>query len=330
MRDSSNTLQVYSSTAVFWDSVNGGMDSDEGDSSVVSQEGTVPLSGWQSIGNTTPPPAAAGEMMTSPTRSTSHLGDTEPCGEEKVAFRGESSNRRSPTQGASALLEGAVKVNLLSDVSSQSSVHGVLSNRGLSSPGNEDLLPPLVVGVNPRMINEAAASSSQSLVDREVLVMREMANKSSPSPTPLGRQRRLSLYERANSIIHISNDGKGSGDHNVPPVRSDRSSSSALVKGRDIDTTVSEERTSVQDRKSALGRDKYNTVLRDWLMHVVEKDDPNNAEVRHGEHFRLQYVCRPCADDYGEYAEHFRILKYHVYLCRCVHMYISGHAYPCT
>ncbi|CAM9437151.1 unnamed protein product [Pylaiella littoralis] len=128
------------------------------------------------------------------------------------------------------------------------------------------------------MINEAAASSSQSLVDREVLVMREMANKSSPSPTPLGRQRRLSLYERANSIIHISNDGKGSGDHNVPPVRSDRSSSSALVKGRDIDTTVSEERTSVQDKKSALGRDKYNTVLRDWLMHVVEKDDPNNAE----------------------------------------------------
>lgn len=265
------------------------MDSDEGDNSVVSREGTVPLSEWQRVlGSNTPP--AAGEMAASPPiLPTSYPGDTESRLEEPATFEGRGRDFGSPPLGDSVLPAGVVKVNLLSDASSQNSIHGVLSSAGLSSVGDGDLQPPLVVGVNPLIINQVAASSSQSVVDREVLVMREAPELSSSSnPTPLGRQRRLSLFERANSLIPDLNDHSS-----IPPARSDRSNSSPLVKGRNIDSIGIGERSSKQDSKSALGRDKYNTVLRDWLMHVVEKDDQHNSEVICGKHCQLltmQYI----------------------------------------
>lgn len=251
------------------------MDSDEGDSSVVSREGVIPLSA----------PTPAGEMAASPILPPSYPDDTDTWHEEGATLEGKNSNCGSPLLGASVLPAGVVKVDLLSDASSQNSIHKVLSSGGLSSAGDGGLQPPLIVGVNPRVINETAARSSQSVVDRDVLVMREAPELSSSSnPTPLGRQRRLSLFERANSIIYDIHDGRGvggSGEHNVPLARSDRSSSSAIVKGQNVDSIFAGERPSLQDSKSALGRDKYNTVLRDWLMHVVEKDDPHNSEVRH-------------------------------------------------
>eukprot|EP00752_Nemacystus_decipiens_P007845 g7009.t1 len=72
---------------------------------------------------------------------------------------------------------------------------------------------------------------------------------------------------------------EGSDDYDTPHAKSDRSNSSGMVKGRKsswIDDTHSD-----HDHPSSLGRDKYNTVFRDWLMHVVEKDDQQNAEVWH-------------------------------------------------
>lgn len=270
------------------------MDSDEGDRSVASREGTVPLSEWQRVlGSNTPP--AAGEMAaSSPILPTSYPGDAESRREEQATFEGRGRDFGSPTLGDSMLPPGVVKVNLLSDASSQNSIHGALSSGGLSSAGDGDLQPPIIVGVNPRIINQVASSSSQSVVDREVLVMREAPEVSSLSnPTPLGRQRRLSLFERANSLvpdIFDGRSGRGSVDHSVPPARSDRSNSSPLVKGRNIDSVAIEERLS-KDNKSALGRDKYNTVLRDWLMHVVEKDDQHNSEVMYGGHYQRLTRC---------------------------------------
>lgn len=137
-------------------------------------------------------------------------------------------------------------------------------------------------------IESAATNGSRLAVDREVLVMREAAQSSEIEPTPLGQHRRLSLFERAHSsIIYSSNEGKGgdgnNSDDSVPLARCDRSKSGVqvvLVNGRmNIDSIGLEDRTTLIDGDSTRGRDKYNTVLRDWLMHVVEKDDQQDAEV---------------------------------------------------
>ncbi|CAM9787116.1 unnamed protein product [Ectocarpus sp. 6 AP-2014] len=130
----------------------------------------------------------------------------------------------------------------------------------------------------------AATNSAPLAVDREVLVMREAAQSSDADPTPLGQHRRLSLFERAHStIIYSSNEGKGGDGNNsedsVPHARCDRSKSGVVVvNGRDIDAIGLEDRTTLINGDSTRGRDKYNTVLRDWLMHVVEKDDQQDAE----------------------------------------------------
>ncbi|CAM9288352.1 unnamed protein product, partial [Hapterophycus canaliculatus] len=204
--------------------------------------------------------------------------------------------------------------------SSQHSIHRTLSSEYSSSETHGGLEPPLFVGVNPRIVNDTAAtdemavsgenqqlppggvsrfatdilasdsvasaatSTSNSVADREVLIMGEAAELSSEcNPTPLGRQRRLSLFERAHSMtMYSSTDergGDGGGEHGMPHDRSDRSSSSAVVRGRVIDSMALQESISSHDGEdSAVPRDKYNTVLRDWLMHVLEKDDQHDAD----------------------------------------------------
>lgn len=263
-----------------------------------------------------PPPTETGEMVASLSLPCSNLIGTEPEQQDRrTTFEGDD---MLPPLGAPVLPAGVVRVNISDHASRPNSIDPMPSSACLSSAssvgGDDDLEPPLVIGLKPRIVNEvhgimprpenrqhsggsnheralggsvATTSSAHSMVDRAVLVMREAMESSPPSsPTPLGRPRRLSLFERANSISIPSNDGNG--DYDTPHAKSDRSNSSGMaMKGRDMSSIVLDETPSDHDHLSALGRDKYNTVLRDWLMHVLEKDDQQNAEVRVEGHFRL-------------------------------------------
>lgn len=261
---------------------------------------TVPFSDRQSR-----PPTETGEMVASLSLPRSNLMESEP----------KQQNHRTTFEGDDSMLPALGAPVLRTMVANrQNSIDNMLSSERLSSGScvsGDDLTPPLVIGLKPRTINEAqnimprpenlqqsnvrtheralgsaATSSAHSMVDREVLVMREAMELSTAStPTPLGRQRRRSLFQRAHSISIPSNEGSGYSD--TPHAKSDRSNSSAMVKGRNINSIGLDETSSDHDHHSELGRDKYNTVLRDWLMHVVEKDDQQNAEVRNEGHFRL-------------------------------------------
>lgn len=279
------------------------MDEGENTSKVTGME-TVPSSNRRS-----PPSTETGEEMApSPSLPRSNLIMTETEHQDRrPAFEDDG---MLPALGAPVLPAGVVRVNIPDHANKQTSIDHVLSSGGLSSASSvsaDDLSPPLVIGLNPRTINEGqnimlrvsdnqqqsgggslergrlgsvATRSAHSMVDREVLIMHEaMELSTSSAQTPLGRIRRLSLFERANSISIPSNGG-GSGDYDAPHhAKSDRSNSSAMVKGRNMSSIGLDEDHSDHDHPLSIGRDKYNTVLRDWLMHVVEKDDQQNVEV---------------------------------------------------
>ena len=244
-----------------------------------------------------PPPTETGGMAPSLSLPRSNLMGTDP--EQQDRRTNFQDDGLLPPLGATILPPGVVRGNISDHASKQTSIEHVLSSAGASSASSGDLSPRLVIGLNSRTTNESqdnqqqsggcnkergrlgsvATGSASSMVDREVLVMREAMELSAASiPTPLGRQRRLSLFERANSISMPSNDG--SADFDLPRAKSDRSNSSAMVKGRNASSVgLDEPPSDHDDHPSALGRDKYNTVLRDWLMHVLEKDDQQNADV---------------------------------------------------
>lgn len=279
------------------------MDPDEGENiSKGTPMETVPSSDSQR-----PRPAERGGMAPPLSFPSSNLIGTEPKQQDRrTSFQDDG---MLPRLGATILPAGVVRVNIPEHASKKTSIEHVLSSAGASSASSvsgDDLSPPLVIGLNSQTINETqdnlqsggsnhergrlgsvATSSAHSMVDREVLVMREAMELSAAStPTPLGRARRLSLFERANSISVPSNEG--SGDYDIPHAKSDRSNSSAMVKGRNISSIgLDETHSDHDDHLSAVGRDKYNTVLRDWLMHVLEKDDQQNADVRIAGNCRL-------------------------------------------
>lgn len=250
-----------------------------------------------------PPPTETEEMVPSLSRPSSNLMGAEP--EQQDREMDLDGDGMLPALSAHVLPADVVRVNIPNHASRPTSIEPTRSEcmPSTSSAGGDDLKPPLVVGLNSRIINEAqnvmprsenqhgginhervrlgsaATSSAHSMAHREVLVMSKASELSTASsPTPLGRPRRLSLFERANSISVPFNEE--SGEYDVPHAKSDRSNSSAMVKGRNIRSSGLDESRSDHDQSSALGRDKYNTVLRDWLMNVLEKDDQQNAEVR--------------------------------------------------
>lgn len=104
-------------------------------------------------------------------------------------------------------------------------------------------------------------------VSREVIVAKE--SSADPhgieAPTPLGFFRQPSLFERAN----FGDPGEDGGSRGVDDVKGDNGVDDALGvdegKGQHSQT---------------LGRGADNTVLRDWLVHVLEKDDQNDPKVR--------------------------------------------------
>eukprot|EP00903_Cladosiphon_okamuranus_P010912 g10308.t1 len=263
---------------------------------------TVPSSNRQS-----PPSTETGEMAPALSHPRLNLigNESEQQG-RRPAFEDDG---MLPALGAPVLPAAVIRVNIPDHANKRTSIDHVLSSGGVSSAssvGADDLRPPLVIGLNSTTINvgqnamprvsdnqqqsgdgnrergrlgSVAICSAHSMVDRKVLVMREATGLStSPNPTPLGRQRRLSLFERANSIS-IPLNNQGSGDSDAPlHAKSDRSNSSGMVKGRNMSSFRLDEALSDHDHPSSIGRDKYNTVLRDWLMHVVEKDDQQNVE----------------------------------------------------
>ncbi len=283
------------------------MNSDEEESSIRRIDAARPFSGLQMV-LSNPPPIQQGGRTASlsiprPNPSEHGLGQQQ----QGTIFDGEgASNSCSPMLDAPVVM-----ANLTSQpASSDNSIHPVLSSgcaSSESSTAGDGLKPALVIGVNPRLINHAqenmsppspenqrTGNSSQmagsiqgsmatrsrtlSMVDREVLVMREAVElSSSTNPTPLGQQRRLSLFERAHSVVLTSsNDGDDQDD--IRNNRSERRSSAVIVKGRNIDSIDLDASQSLRNAQSH-ERDKYNTVLRDWLMHVLEKDDQHDAEV---------------------------------------------------
>lgn len=183
------------------------------------------------------------------------------------------------------------------------SIHNILGS-GLSCASEDSLEPALTIGLNPRTVNDdntvltassgsiqgsinrsASAASGINKMDRDVIITGgEAGEMSTVNPTPLGRPRRASLFERANSTSVLfgaldSERGRSGEFERASSGRSAASESNASMKRAD---SACGENGDMGINSGALspGGGRYNTVLRDWLMHVLEKDDQHDAQAR--------------------------------------------------
>lgn len=102
--------------------------------------------------------------------------------------------------------------------------------------------------------------------DREVIVARASSDElSTGAPTPLGNTRRASLFERVSDATDDEHPSV------VGPVVG------KTLDDAGVEDTEIEAGPELQSLSS--GQGTYNTVLRDWLMHVLEKDDQYDAKV---------------------------------------------------
>lgn len=183
------------------------------------------------------------------------------------------------------------EVNVANSVASAGTDHGHLC-------GRDDFEPSLTTGVSPRILGDMAGSFTHRsfLHEDDLNAMRSTPGKSSgyekhhsviittesaeegplAYPTPLGFTRRASLYERANSTVNVRSEGRrviASSDEvdefDVPD--------SLRVQDIEVDSESIVE--SEKPQRTSLGTGN-NTVLRDWLMHVLEKDDQHDAKAR--------------------------------------------------
>lgn len=189
------------------------------------------------------------------------------------------------------------RASLLQRASSQRSLRNT-SGSGYVSSASDGLEPVIKIGLNPRIINEkehhvlgdmddesaynsTSTGSGRSKVDRDVIVTSQHSGTSISAPTPLGRPRRQSLFERANGgsmteFANIAAAGVPQGDWGVSE---HNTSTLQILKGKEVDSLKLEDGVPPED-PPAVGRDQYHTVLRDWLMHVVEKDDDQDTKVK--------------------------------------------------
>lgn len=158
-------------------------------------------------------------------------------------------------------------------------------------PGMEDLEPPLIIGVKTHkscggsavsggMVDHSpriCANNPEVRADREVIVAKEsfdMDLEGVANPAPLGYTRRPSLFQRFNI--------KDAQQRVAQPVEWAETSHETgvmnTVKDKGIDSVGLEE--GKEQYTWSLGHGTYNTVLRDWLMHVLEKDDQHDTKVR--------------------------------------------------
>ncbi|CAM9177656.1 unnamed protein product, partial [Laminaria digitata] len=194
------------------------------------------------------------------------------------------------------------RVSLLQRAGSQRSLPNT-SGSGYISSASDGLEPALTIGLNPRIINEkvhafdnidaegqwdsahgsTSTGSGRSKVGRDVIVTSEHSGGSIPNPTPLGQPRRQSLFERVNggsmaaefaNIAATAGGGVPQGDWGV----SEHNNSSSILREKYVDSLKLEEGKDPPEDTPTTGRDQYHTVLRDWLMHVVEKDDDQDTK----------------------------------------------------
>ena len=121
--------------------------------------------------------------------------------------------------------------------------------------------------------------SEPTRVGRKVIVTSEADEASwMAAPTPLGFTRRMSIYERANSSLLIQpSNGVGSLG-NFPRASSRVSGGILAAMGPDGDSVAAEECVSGSE-VAPITEEKYNVIYRDWLMHVLEKDDQLDTQV---------------------------------------------------
>ena len=189
------------------------------------------------------------------------------------------------------------RASLLQRASSQRSLRNTSGSDCVSS-ASDGLEPVIKIGLNPRIINQkqhhilgdmddgsaynsTSTGSGRSKVDRDVIVTSQHSGTSISNPTPLGRPRRQSLFERANGgsmteFANIATAGVPQGDWGVSE---HNNSTLQVLKGKEVDSLKLEDGEPSED-PPAVGRDQYHTVLRDWLMNVVEKDDDQDTKVR--------------------------------------------------
>lgn len=185
------------------------------------------------------------------------------------------------------------------------SIQNVLSSVP-SSVSEGSLEPALTIGLNPQTINDdktvnsgmgqqwgsmqsSSASSVINKMDREVIVTgAEAGETSTVFPTPLGRARRASLFERANStnilpgtLLDGSQRQHSDELEDASCDRSRASGSNASMKRVDAASGDNGDMgVAINSGALSPGGGRYNTVLRDWLMHVLEKDDQHNTQAR--------------------------------------------------
>lgn len=198
------------------------------------------------------------------------------------------------------------RTSLLQRASSQRSLQNT-SGSGHQSSASDGLEPALTIGLNPRTINKkehvhdvldnmddaerqwesahnsTSTGSGRSKIDRDVIVTSEHSAASIASLTPLGRPRRQSLFERVNGgsaaeFANVAAAGVPQGDWGV----SEHNNNTLVQKEKEGDSLELEDGDPPENSPAVVGRNHYHTVLRDWLMHVVEKDDDQDTKVRRG------------------------------------------------
>lgn len=152
--------------------------------------------------------------------------------------------------------------------------------------GIEDLEPPLVIEVKRHtscgesdISNDIAdplpricANNPNAQADREVIVAKDSFAdlEGIANLAPLGYCRRPSLFRRF-SIEDVPQTVELAD-------RSYETGATTTAKEQEVDSVRLEE--GKEQYMLSLGRGTYNTVLRDWLMHVLEKDDQHDTKAR--------------------------------------------------
>lgn len=171
---------------------------------------------------------------------------------------------------------------------------------------DECLQPPLPIRIHPRTLGAptldkdsrrafrhdfdpdsrdiiSRSSSGRARADREVIVTSEDGEEGGfQQPTPLGYTRRASLFERSYSVDTLRSDARHGERYTGGRLAQDIGSSDPDfldVQTVDVESRVTEEDADRNRERVPNEAGKYNTVLRDWLMHVLEKDDRHDAKV---------------------------------------------------
>lgn len=155
----------------------------------------------------------------------------------------------------------------------------------LSGPALDPVEPHSGSAHHHRLVSSSQGSRVEN-TDRELIVAGERVEDACVGlPTPLGQARRASLFERANN----SNDDAPQipQRQNIEPEGSGGQFATRVCEGNDNAGLVCVQEANVgsagleggEQQDGLLSPGQTNLVLRDWLMHVLEKDNQLDADV---------------------------------------------------